>query len=210
MCRIASDRGEYDRAKELYGKGLAICEELGEWLGRGGYYVCMGSMARDRGEYHRAMELYEQGEQIFRGLGARDRLAECLRFEAYLHANHIRGNRDLARKRAEEALAISLELEAFYDVRFLHVLLWQIRWGITRRLGLLLGALLAALLATLGVGLGLYSPWLWLIGAPIVAASLFILMSMLTLLFLPRARLAFHAWARQYSQNTGPGESTEN
>jgi tetratricopeptide (TPR) repeat protein len=119
-----------------------------------------------------AIELLDQQIEVQRALGQERKLAESLLDQAELLVGV--GERSSAREKAAEARIIFTKLDLPVEAARASAVQIRSRMGTPGRgKALLAGALLLAL-AGLGVAMGLWNPWLWLIGGPLILFSVFI------------------------------------
>jgi tetratricopeptide (TPR) repeat protein len=86
MANIHQERGELERALELYREALSIAEQLEDLQGRGATLQAMANTHQRRGEVERAVELYREALHIFERLGDRQRRGAALAMRGKLLA----------------------------------------------------------------------------------------------------------------------------
>ena len=96
------------------------------------------------------------------------------------------GEPGIAREHAEECIATFASLDRPVEEARAQALLLRARLGRSSALKAVLALLLAAVPAAIGVALGLWNPWLWIAGAPLVLLTAFIIAGALS----PRLRQA--------------------
>ena len=67
---ISWERSDFDRAEEMYRKGLELNEGLGRKEGMANQYGNLGNLYKVRGELDRAEEAYRKSLDLFRQIGA--------------------------------------------------------------------------------------------------------------------------------------------
>ena len=108
LGNVFLSRGEYVKAKEYYGKGLAISMEIGDRASEGASYGDLGNVFHSLGEYVKAKEYYEKALAISMEIGARAR--EGTSYGNLGNVFHSLGEYVKAKEYYEKALGISMEI----------------------------------------------------------------------------------------------------
>jgi predicted ATPase/class 3 adenylate cyclase len=117
------DRGNSDRAIELYEKSLAIDREAGNARGAAVSLFCLGDELKGRGDFGRALEIYEEAMRQCRESGDPTLLASILAHVGYTFM--LQGDLERAMAVGEEAAAMLREQEhRFYLAEVLYTLGW--------------------------------------------------------------------------------------
>ncbi|MBC2694658.1 MAG: tetratricopeptide repeat protein [Desulfobacteraceae bacterium] len=66
---IAEERGDFEKAEQLYKKSLKISEQLGDEHGAAGTYHHLGIIAQERGDFEKAEDWYKRSLKISEQLG---------------------------------------------------------------------------------------------------------------------------------------------
>jgi tetratricopeptide (TPR) repeat protein len=105
---IARNRGDYDKAEDLYNRSLTIETELGDRAGMATSWGVLGDIARNRGDYGKAEDLYNRSLQVRTELGDRAGMAAIWRLLGVVERE--RGNLDPAETWMKQALSMMEEL----------------------------------------------------------------------------------------------------
>jgi non-specific serine/threonine protein kinase len=107
LGEVASDRGEHERAKELFEEAGALCRELGDTRTLPKYYFNMGNEYLLQGDPQRATELLEEAVKLL-AQGRTGGLNDAL--EQLGWAALMRGDHERAKVLYTESLDLSLGL----------------------------------------------------------------------------------------------------
>lgn len=191
LARSLADQAMALAAREEWTSALARLREeetlLDSAEDRAALAHCLGLQAwilAGRKEKRETVAVLARQETVLRGLAQPGLLAECLlrQIELLLAV----GEPGIARGRAAESAAIFASLDRPADEAKARTLLMKARLGpptLLKGVAVLLGLLAPA---AIGIGLGLQSPWLWIVGVPLVLLSAFMLTAGLS----PRLRQA--------------------
>jgi class 3 adenylate cyclase/tetratricopeptide (TPR) repeat protein len=106
LGHLYSERGDFDRARPLLERALALCRDLGFRLYLGVARLNLGEVHARTGSVGEALSLLEEAQEAFRASGRSfDGLIALAVAEAHLHAGHL----EEARASAERALAWARE-----------------------------------------------------------------------------------------------------
>jgi tetratricopeptide (TPR) repeat protein len=172
---ILKNRDDLDGAMLLYKEQEGICRELGN---KDGLQRTLGNQAlilQNRGDLGDAITLLEEQEGICRELGNKQELATAL-FNQALFMLKSRGNNQQAAAKAAESIEIYTDLKMDAEVTSAQSLQLQLRMGsgtLGRMAMLIMPALLTVIVGASGIALGLWKPWLWIMGGPLVILSAF-------------------------------------
>jgi tetratricopeptide (TPR) repeat protein len=101
---IARDQGDFEAARNLYEKALAIFRELGDPWGMAGTLADLGNWAREQGDYVNAHSLYQESIKIFQELNHKRGIARLLECFACAAAGQREAERSLRLAGAAAAL----------------------------------------------------------------------------------------------------------
>jgi tetratricopeptide (TPR) repeat protein len=158
-----------------------------------------GLILERQGDPNSAIEHYKEQEHICRELGNKLALARSLSNQAVI-LSRDRVNLQLARTRLEEAIELWSDVGGMdMEIAQARGQLLQLQMGIgTGRVGRMIAGVLKVLIATVigavGIRLGLWKPWLWVIGGPLAILSAFVLVVGVS----PRVNAAFNRCIRQW------------
>jgi hypothetical protein len=142
-----------------------------------------------RREQRETVAALARQEAVLRDMADRGRLADGLLRQVELLL--MVGEPALAYERAAESASIFAALDRTVDEARARALMLKARMGRPTVLKSLAVVLAIVAPAAIGIALGLWSPWLWLIGAPLVLLSLFMVVTGLS----PRLREAVERMA---------------
>jgi len=165
--------GDLDGALPLLLEQERLCRELGQKDGLQGSLGNQAYYHSKRGNPKRALELLQDQERICRESGDETNLGRCLYGQAHLLFHHFYDPRSPLAK-CREAVQLLQNPENAKERGDAEALLRRIqnsgsalvKWGIT--------CFVVVLLFGCGLGLGMWNPWLWLIGAPLILLSLLV------------------------------------
>jgi tetratricopeptide (TPR) repeat protein len=162
-----ADNGRVIEARQYYTELEARARELGdgEYLSRS--LDGQADLFIRSGDPDGALKKLEEIERRSRAAADRRRLASCLMKQAAILVESRR-EMDKARAKAEEAATIFEELNMTLDAAQAEAVILRIRSGLGGRGAKLAGLFFVLLLAAGGVALGLWKPWLWIIGGPLL------------------------------------------
>jgi tetratricopeptide (TPR) repeat protein len=192
---ILQDRGDLDGAMALHKESERICRELGKKDGLSNSLCNQANILRDRGDLDGAMVLYKEQERICRELGNKLLLALSV-FNQAMALSTSRCNYKQAKAKYAESIEIYTVLGGM-DVEIMkaQILLLQLRLGIGNgKFGKMINYVLRALLGASGIAIGLWKPWLWIIGGPLTIISAYHLLLYLS----PRLQSALNSRLRQW------------
>jgi len=104
LGEVAWERGDYERAKELFEESLAFYREARDIRGVAWSLGNLANVSSDRGNYEQAKELYEEGLALSRELGGAELLGAYLISLGYEFL--LEGNPERATSLNEEAVAL--------------------------------------------------------------------------------------------------------
>jgi hypothetical protein len=138
-----------------------------------------------RGDQDGAIALYQEQERLCRELGNKLGIADSLINQADL-LSRDRANFQLAKAKIREAI------ELWSNVGGMNMEITQ-AWGqllplqmgigtgrVGRMIEVVVKVLIAAIIGAVGIKLGLWKPWLWIIGGPLAILSVFWVAILLT------------------------------
>ena len=185
-------RDDLSGALALNHEVLRLCRETGAKDSLQRALFNQSFMLNAQGDVQGALALLAEQEELSRELGAKQELAGSLYNQAMVLLSSG-GDRQAAREKCTEARDLFSELAMVLEAKQANDLLRTLAIGISVRLIKLLLLLFVLGLAALGVFLGLWRPWLWLIGGPLVLIALL----MFLMNFVPSARQAAARFVRQ-------------
>ncbi|MFH0953774.1 MAG: tetratricopeptide repeat protein [Verrucomicrobiota bacterium] len=157
---ILAERRDLDGAMALLKEGEQIYRQLGNPHGLAAILGKQANVLHMRGDLDGALALYREEEHICGMLGNRGGLATSL-FNQALLLSRRRCNRREAEAKCAKAREIYTALGMSVNCSRVQALQLQMRWGgVLKWLPIGLGAL--------GITLGLWNPWVWIIGGPLV------------------------------------------
>lgn len=77
LAQLASDRGQYERARDSYRRALDLFQELDEPRNAGAVYLGLGSVARGHGDPAEAEDYVRHALQVFLESGDRRAMGDC-------------------------------------------------------------------------------------------------------------------------------------
>ena len=188
--RVARD--DLSGALALNTEVLRLCRETGDKDSLQRALFNQSFMVNARGDAEGALALLVEQEKLSRELGARPELASSLYNQAMILLTSG-GDRQTASQKCVEARELFNELAMVIEANGATDLLRTLSIGISPKLIKPLVLLLILGLAALGVVLGLWRPWLWFIGGPLILFALL----MFFMNFVDSTRKALVRYVRQ-------------
>jgi tetratricopeptide (TPR) repeat protein len=111
---VHSDKGDYDKALDYYGRSLVIQEELGNKAGMGASLGNIGTVHANKGDYDKALDYYGRSLAIQEELGNKAGMGINLGNIGIVHSN--KGDYDTALDYYGRSLAIQEELGDKYGM----------------------------------------------------------------------------------------------
>lgn len=179
-------------ALALNQEALRLCRETGDKDSLQRALFNHSYMLNAQGDVQGALALLAEQEELSRELGAKRELASSLHNQAMMLLTSG-GDRRTAREKCMEARDLFNELSMALEAKLAKDLVRTLAIGISAKLIKPLLLLFMLGMAALGVFLGLWRPWLWLIGGPLVLFALL----MFLVNFVPSARQAAARFVRQ-------------
>jgi tetratricopeptide (TPR) repeat protein len=187
---------DLEGAFALYKEEERICRLLGNMKGLSGCLRAQGIAMSNRGEMDKASTFFQEEEQIYRATGDELGLANSL-FNQAVHLSRINRTDQLARAKCAESIQLYHALKMNAESMEAQRLEVYLQFGTRRsRRGMMIvsiGLLSVSLFAS-SIALGLWKPWLWIIGGPLAVLSA----CLITLAISPRLRSLLASWARQH------------
>jgi non-specific serine/threonine protein kinase len=105
---VSGERGDYERAKELYEEGIALSRKMGGALPLGDLLISAGYVYLLEGDHERATALNEEAAELYRKRGSRGGLRYALDNLGW--AALVREDHERARALHEESLVLCKEI----------------------------------------------------------------------------------------------------
>lgn len=176
QAEILSGQGDLAGAQALDMEVEQIYRQLG-WLTELGFNLLeQANILAKRGDINGAMALYKEQEQICRQTGLHDFLAVSLHMQAEL-LSKCPGYGWQARANCAEAMRLYKALgknDLWLNARTLRLQLCLGSGRSVRFMRVWVG-LLPFVLCACAIGLGFWSPWLWILGGPLAVVSIFLI-----------------------------------
>jgi uncharacterized protein DUF4062/NACHT domain-containing protein len=185
-------QSDLSRALALNQEVLRLCRETGDKDSLQRALFNQSFMVNAQGDEAGALALLVEQEELSRELGARPELAASLYNQAMILLTSG-GDRRTANEKCVEARDLFNQLSMVVEAKNATDLLRTLAIGLSPKLIKLMVLLVILGLTALGVFLGLWQPWLWFIGGPLILFA----MLMFFMNFVDSARKALVRYVRQ-------------